>query len=676
MKGVRLTGLLLLTAVVVAIMAACASMGRPEGGPRDELPPVFVRSNPMPNSLNVTNNRMDIYFNENVQVKDVMNKVVVSPVQVQMPAVSASGKRVTIELRDTLIPNTTYTFDFSDAISDLNEGNILDGFATAFSTGDIIDTLSISGMVLDARTLEPAQGMLVGVYSNLSDTAITKLPFERIAKTNQSGQFTVRNLAPGAYRLFALNDMNRDYKFDRTEDVAFYDSIIVPEVNPMAVNDTLRASDGRDSIVVRQGYKYLPDDILLTWFNEKYQSQYLRNSVRPDSVRLTVEFGAPSDTVPTVTLANTTFAGDNLLEHALLNRSSLRDTLTYWLRTPELISADTLLLSMNYLRTDTLNQLSWTTDTLRFVKPRPAAPKNDKKKEQREMTPQDSINATLTFLAVSAGTTTQELNLPLRFTFSEPLDSIDRSGLHLELLRDTVWTAVEMPELQRDSINRLLEYSAHVRWEPGAKYRFKADSIAFNSIYGHFNRPFNKEFTVKGEEDYSTISLKLNGAPDSIPMMVELLSTNDSPLKKSAVDPNSTAIFEFVPAGTYYARAYADRNGNETWDTGNIAERLQPEETWYYPQKIIVKSNWDISNDWNLNDLPLDAQKPYEIKKNKPKTRDGQPERQMDEDEDFDDFFNPENPFDNKRNTRNNGNSRNGGYSNPANNRITGIQSY
>ena len=648
MKLAKYIGILLTGCIVAALVAACASMGRPEGGPRDETPPVFVRSNPMPGALNVKNKRIDIYFDENVQVQDAMNKVVVSPAQVQMPAVSANGRRLTIELRDSLIPNTTYTLDFSDAIRDLNEGNILDGFATDFSTGDVLDTLSISGMVLEARTLEPAQGMLVGVYSNLADSAFTTLPLQRIAKTNQYGQFTVRNLAPGAYRIFALNDMNRDYKFDRTEDVAFYDTIIMPSVSSVMVKDTLRSSLGTDSIVERTGYKYLPNDILLTWFNENYKSQYLKNSARVDSTRFRIEFGAPSDTFPVITLANTRFAGDNLLDHAVLEYSQVRDTLTYWLRTPELIDTDSIFISMSYPRTDTLSQISWTTDTLKMFKPKASTAKKPSSKEKKKlMTAQDSINARTTFLTMSTGRTTQELNMPLRLTFSEPIETIDRSGLHLQMQRDTIWTDVELPVFALDSVNRILEYSSHVKWNPGAKYRITADTMAVHSIYGHFNRPFKQEFTVKKEEDYSMVSFRLIGAPGGAPLVVELLNSSDKPVRK-AIATNGMATFDFVPAGTYYARAFEDRNANGTWDTGNLGEKLQPEDTWYYPKAINVKSNWDIQNDWNLNDLALDKQKPLAIKKNKPKTKDNQQTTTEDEDED-DMFFNPENPFDNKK---------------------------
>lgn len=163
-------------------------MGRPEGGPRDETPPVYVRSTPVSGALNFSGDRLDVWFDENVQLEDAFNKVIVSPTQKQAAVVRSLGKRVTVELRDTLLPNTTYTIDFADAIKDLNEGNILDGFALDFSTGSEIDTLRLSGIVLEGRTLEPAQGMTVGIYAEpLTDTTLTKVPFQRIARTNQYG---------------------------------------------------------------------------------------------------------------------------------------------------------------------------------------------------------------------------------------------------------------------------------------------------------------------------------------------------------------------------------------------------------------------------------------------------------------------------------------------------------
>ena len=243
---------ILLIGAIASLVGACASIGRPEGGPRDVTPPVFVRSNPEPGALNVDRNRIDIWFDENLKLEDPVNKVVVSPVQKENARVNANGRHLTVEFRDTLADSTTYIIDFADAIRDLNEGNILDGFAYDFSTGNALDTLTISGMVFEARNLEPAQGMVVGVYSNQADSAISTLPLERVAKTNQYGQFTIRGLKPGNYNIFALDDRNRDWHWDRSENVAFFPVSLSPSTEQVEVADTLRSQAGEDSIVRRK----------------------------------------------------------------------------------------------------------------------------------------------------------------------------------------------------------------------------------------------------------------------------------------------------------------------------------------------------------------------------------------------------------------------------------------
>jgi len=331
---------LTIAGALASLVAACASIGRPEGGPRDEVPPEFVRANPAPGTTGVTRPKVDLFFNENIKLEDIANKLVVSPAQTQQPSVNANGRRLTVELRDSLVPNTTYTLDFSDAIRDLNEGNILDGFAMDFSTGDAIDTLRISGMVFEARNLEPAQGMVVGVYSNLSDTAVRTLPLERVAKTNQYGQFTIRNLKPWTYNIFAIDDRNRDWRWDRSENIAFSTVTVSPSVESVEVADTLKSSLGEDSIVTRTAWHYLPDDLLLTWFNENYKPQYLREYERTDRERATFKFGAISDSLPDITVINGPLAGRKLLDLSVLEAREGLDSLVYWMRDTMLLTQD------------------------------------------------------------------------------------------------------------------------------------------------------------------------------------------------------------------------------------------------------------------------------------------------------------------------------------------------
>ena len=625
--------------VVALLLAACASMGRPEGGPRDELPPVFVDSRPAVGALNVDNKKITIQFDENIQVDDPSNKIVISPVQKEMPSIQANAKRIVVELRDTLLPDMTYTIDFTDAVKDLNEGNVLDGFALDFSTGSTIDTLCISGMVLEARNLEPAQGMLVGVYSNLSDTAISSLPLERISKTNQYGQFSVRNLKPGTYRIFALNDMNRDFHWDRSEDIAFYDVTVSPEAVSEETVDTLEAADGRDSIVTRLVTHFKPDDVLLTWFNEGYQAQYLKNSERVDRRRVKFDFAAPSDTLPEITLLNGYKEKMPIDEWTVLNGSMTRDTLEYWIRDTAVMAMDTLVLAARYQRTDSLQQLSWDTDTLKLVL-RGQNKKSQDKKRKRKSDDEEAADTVpqLTFIDFRAkSSSSQDVYLPVYFSSSQPVDTMLESGVHLEILRDTLWEAVPDVMLEPSGMG-LMSYKLEHEWEPGAKYRVTVDSAAVVGIYNEWNNLMKHEFTVRKLEDYATLIFNLKDFTGKA--VVELLSASDAVVAIAQV-ADGEAIFRYVIPGTYYARLFVDSNGNGKYDTGNLSDGkwLQPEEVYYYPKKINLKKNWDVEQTWNVYELPLDTQKPADIKKNKPRLKPGEEREHHDDGEEEDEYY-------------------------------------
>ena len=645
---------LLLVMVAAAVMVACANMGRPEGGPRDELPPVYVRSNPAMGQLNFNGNKITVDFDENIQLDDAMNKIVVSPAQRNTPAISSNGRRVTIELRDTIMPNTTYTIDFADAVKDLNEGNVLDGFAMDFATGDTIDTLRISGMVFEARTLEPAQGMLVGVYSNTSDTAISTLPFERITKTNQLGQFTLRNLKAGSYRVYALNDINRDYHWDRSEDVAFYDVTISPTSEPTVVTDTLTRSTGeRDSLVTRNATRFLPDDLLLTWFNEGYTSQYLKDYKRPERNKITFQFGAKSDTLPILRLLNTHRAGDEISTWSTLDASPTLDTLTYWISDTSLVSLDSITIEATYLRTDTLDNLTWGTDTLKFN----MRPEKKKKNDEEE----DSIPPVPHMeLRISSGNS-QDLHKGLTLTAGTPIQRFDTTAVKLEIQVDTLWYNIVPPSFSRPELLHPMVFTAPYKWEEGSKYRLTIDSAAVVDIYGLDNVQLVHEFTTKKSEDYSAISFNVSGL-DGRKGIVEVLSSSDKPVAAAPVN-GSLATIQYLSPGTYYARLFIDANDDGEWTTGSIADSIQPEEVYYYPKKINLKKNWTIEQSWNINELPMDQQKPQEIKKNKPKRKKGDPDERPTDEEEEDEFF--DDPFMNSA-TRNgnliNGNSYDDNY--------------
>lgn len=657
---------MLLAMIAAVMLAACANMGRPEGGPRDELPPVYVRSNPAMGQLNVNNNRIHIDFDENIALDDAMNKIVVSPAQRTTPAISSNGRRLTIELRDTLLPNTTYTIDCADAVKDLNEGNVLDGFAMDFSTGDTIDTLRISGMVFEARTLEPAQGMLVGVYSNLSDTAISTLPFERITKTNQLGQFTLRNLKEGTYRIFALKDVNRDYHWDRSEDVAFYDVTISPSSMPITVTDTLTRQNGeRDSLVTRDATRFLPDDILLTWFNEGYTSQYLKDYKRSERNKITFQFSTKADTLPIIKLLNTHRAGEEISAWSMLDASPTLDTLTYWISDTSLVALDSITLETRYLRTDTNDELTWTADTLKFnIR---SVKKKEPKKKKKDDEEEDSVPKIPHMeLRVTSGSS-QELNRGLIVTGSTPIVDFDTTAVSFEVQVDTVWYPIIRPSFSRLDPLKPMTYTAPYQWEEGTKYRLTIDSAAVTDLYGLVNERIVHEFTTKKSDDYSTVIFNITGL-DSIPAVVEVLNSSDKPVGTARVIDNSATIGYLTP-GSYYARLYLDADGNGEWTTGSLSDSIQrqPEEVYYYPKRFNLKKNWTIEQNWDINELPVDQQKPQEIKKNKPKLKKGERDNSLPaNDEEEDEFF--DDPFMNSA-TRNSNFTNSSGYGNGTNSR-------
>ncbi len=636
--------------LLCVLLAACASMGRPEGGPRDSIPPVPLYSNPGNGAINFKGKRLRIYFDENVQIQDAMSKVVVSPVQVTPPAVSANGKYVQVEFRDTMLENTTYTVDFSDAIKDLNEGNVLEGYATDFSTGPVIDTLRISGMVFQASNLEPAQGMLVGVYSNLSDTALTTLPFERITKTNQYGQFTIRNLKPGTYRIFAINDLNRDYHWDRSEDIAFYDSLITPTVTHVQVADTLSAHDGSDSVVVRTVTAYHPDDILLTWFNLDYRTQYLAKNERPDRRKISLVMGAPSDTFPEMRIVGAGDLDGLLSDHWAIRTSSVtRDTIDYWITDTMVSGLDSLRVSLTYLRTDSTDGLSLTTDTLRLfmrgvntraAEAKAAAKEAEKRRKAMEKGDTLPLPEPPSLKITAAGKGTQDVHLPYYLSFDKPVVEIDSSQITLQIKSDTLWVSAGRPRLKIANPLNPTSLTVEYAWEPGAQYKLTIDSAAIHDVYGYVNKKTEQSISVHKLEDYSSIRFNVTPVlPDSLgQIVVELLNKSDVPVASRPVE-NGSVLFEYLMPSVYYARAYIDRNNNGKYDVGSVTDSIQPEEVAYYSRKLNLKKNWDIEQSWNIYELPLDIQKPIDVKKNKPAVKKGERLRdEYDEDEDEDGF--------------------------------------
>lgn len=595
---------------LASVLYSCARMGRPEGGPRDVLAPIYIRSNPGMRALNVSGNKIDIEFDELVLLKEQNEKVIVSPAQKQQPVIRSNGRHVTVELKDTMLENTTYTISFADAIQDFTENNPLEDFVFSFSTGDSIDSLQISGVLLDARTLEPQQKMLVGVHSNLHDSAFTTLPFDRVARSNDRGQFTIYNLKPGQYKLYAINDVDRNNMYSAGEDIAVYPGIITPKAESLETPDTIYTPTHElDTVIMSLQTSYYPNDILLSMFNENKKTQYLVEEERRDSSKLYLQFATKADTLPGMKLID--FPDRN--DWYKLDRSATNDTLTYWITDMSLATLDTIRVELKYLKTDTLNQLSPTTDTILFKYNRPKLKKQKKKKKDEDIDSLEINKPKPTNFELSVRGS-QDVNLPLRFVAGTPLDTLIQGGVRLLHKVDSVWENLTPPLIERDNNLSQHGYHASYDWIPGDSYKIIVDSASVIDIYGRVNDSISQEFKVKALDEYCSVVFKVT-IPDSA--FIELMQSDD---KASYIAPvvRGEAVFDYVNPGNYYARLIVDKNNNMKWDTGSLADGLQPEDVYYYNKKLNLRRNWDMEENWDLNALPVDMQKPIEIKKNKP----------------------------------------------------------
>ncbi|NDV80532.1 Ig-like domain-containing protein [Bacteroides sp. 51] len=603
---------LLGAAIVIGVLYSCASIGRPDGGAYDETPPRFIGSTPQAGGLNITRTRIVLEFDEYIKLEKPNEKVVISPPQVMQPEIKTNGKRIAINLLDTLKLDVTYTVDFSDAIVDNNEGNPLGDFTFTFSTGDRIDTMCVAGVLLEASNLEPVKGMLVGLHSNLEDSAFTKLPLERVSRTDARGRFNIRGIAPGTYRVFALMDADQNYAFtQKSEAIAFYDSLIIPRFEERIRQDTTwKDSLTVDTIIERSYTHYLPDDLMLRSFKETNYSQYLIRGERLTAQKISLYFAEKADTLPTL-------KGLNFDEQDafVIEKSRGNDTIHYWVRDSLLYQQDTLKLSLEYLYTDTLKQLVPRTDTLKLSvrKARGGANREREDEKKKKKGKEDEPEPTQFLKVAPQIPSSMDVYGYISMVFDEPMMEYEPDSIHLQMKVDTLWQDVPF-DFEQDSLE-FRKFNLYANWEPSAEYSFRADSATFYGLYGLHTDKMEQKFKVRSLDDYGEIYFNLSGQ-DSI-AFVELLDPQDKVIRTVPV-VDGKADFHFLAPGKYSARLINDTNGNGVWDTGNYEEGLQPEMVYYYPQIVDLKALWQLEQDWNVTSRPLDKQKLDEMKKQKP----------------------------------------------------------
>ena len=603
------------------LLASCANRGQgPQGGPRDSIPPVVMKETPLNGTLNFTGKEIVVQFDEYIQLDDVQKNVLISPPQQTPPEVKAIGKKLSVVFQEDLIDSTTYTLDFGPSICDYNEKVPLEGYVFSFSTGDVIDSLAISGKLYDAATLNPMPFVMVGIHRNLSDSALSTIPFTRITRTDSEGNFIIHNIHAGTYRLYALNDISRDYIYQPGEALAYADSLIVPTCSVEEHTDTiwkdtlaidLLTGDTLftrlvDSTYTHQVTHFYPDSLILWCFEESKQRMYFQRVFREEQHVFSLVFSAPQDTLPIIralrpsevdSLGNDSSWVD-FLQHSMLQASFNKDTLTFWLTDSLAIGMDSIYLQMQYKVTDSLYNLVDKIDTVLAVYRHPRL--SEKARETYERNKRNrklelKTNASSKF----------EIYDTIRVLSAFPIDSLNDDMFHLWQKVDTILKPMAVKLEKKDSMG--MEVYVMAKLLPEASYQLKIDSAACIDIYGICNDSIETTLKLKSKEEYSSLTVKLE-AFDSL-ARIQLLNDKDVVIRELPATNDGTK-FEYLAPTTYYLRLYIDLDGDGKWTTGDWLLKRQPEPIYYFPKKLKLRANWDFEENFDHLAIPRANSKP------------------------------------------------------------------
>ena len=588
----------------VLFTASCAKIVVPTGGPKDVTPPKILQSIPENFSVNFKQNKIVVKFDEYFQLKNLNKELLVSPPLKEQPRIRISGKKFILEIKDTLRDNTTYNINFHDAIADVNESNILSNYQYCFSTGKYIDSLFVEGLIFDAFSLVPKEFVKVMLYENYNDsTPYKKIP-DYVSQTNKEGQFSINNIKPGNYHVFALNDGNNNLLFDQpSEEIAFLDSLIIPGYKEVEFVDTLQIIDKiidndtihndtiyKDTIIIHNEFVSKIKSLDLYMFQEDYEKQYIGETSRDKKEKCIFIFNKPSNKKCKILPINfdTQSKKWNIIENSRNN-----DTIICWLTDSTIYKRDSLIFELKYNKTNILGQDSLVSDTATLVyteKEKIPKKKKRKKEKNEKLKPNVYLNI-ITNISKSV-----DLNQNIILKPESPIQSYDTSKIQLFLLKDS--TEILQPTtFTKDSI-LLRKYYLSNKWEENSTYKLIIAPDAFTDIYNYKNDTIEINFKTKESDYYGNIKLEINNITTN--SIVQLLNEKEKLLKKYFIQSDTTFDINYLNPKKYLLKLIIDKNNNRKWDTGNFIKKIQPEKVYYYKKTIEIKSNWDNEIIWDI----------------------------------------------------------------------------
>lgn len=557
---------------VIIVFSDCANITTPTGGPKDAAPPEVVSFHPKNHSINFTPQKISVEFNEYITLQDVNNQVIISPPVEEKPDFKIRGKSLVFNLEEELLENTTYTIFFGDAIRDNHEGNILPNFEYVFSTGNILDSLSIAGEVLNSFTLQPEEGIYVMLYEDVSDSIPLKERPMFLSKTDKNGKFFVNNLKNKKFKIFALRDNNNNYIYDLpNEQIAFSDSLISPEFIKIIKPDTLNA----DSLAINniQPDSIFADTIIqhyahLFLFEEIDSTQKVENSTLVKKGEIEFVFRFPTINAEIRPL-NHHFDNNWKIEEL----SPKKDTLTIWLNN---IDVDTIIFE--------ISDNGQVIDTNRIVLKKKERERRRKKQEEPEKLNITS-NVQNRFL---------ELNQHCALSFPYPLKKYNFNEIIIQ--EDSIPITPQF--IFSNSVKR--KVFVDFDWKEESKYSILIPDSIFTDIQNLSNDTTIFEFKTRNISDYGTLLLDIIISDSSNQFIIQLLNDKANILREKIITESELLKFEYLKPQSYRIKAIKDSNKNFRWDNGDYLKKIQPETVFYFPKNLQVRANWDIEEEWKL----------------------------------------------------------------------------
>ena len=558
--------------------SSCANThGSPTGGPKDTIPPIVLATVPDSNSTNVPGDlksSISITFNEYIQIVDASKNILLSPPQQKRVKTRLKGKSLIVSFEEPLDSNKTYTIYFGSALADNNEGNVLTNYAYSFSTGAVLDSMLYSGTVLDYSTLLPLEGVTVALYENPRDSSVlAELP-DAVTRSDKWGYFCFRNLKNCRYTLYAFKDENNNNLYDPgVELVGFLDSTITPSV----VMDGSNAQLARYRMDDTLSCMSRPIESSIYLFKEKNSMQYISDYKRTSNKGAYIKFGAADAAIDSFSILG---IRDNQI---IKQFNSLKDSLNFWINDPRELP-DTLYLGIRYMKTDSLGNLSLSTENLRLTAPREK--KETESQEQEDEQEKDGRakkkkRSDLLEFTLAADPKKVEQDGYV-ITFTEPLVECHADSILFTMSTPRKVVTTEKFTLEQDStdVNRYVLRPAD-GFKIGNEYTLLILQAAFKDINGFTNDTTESTITLPTDDKLSTLTLDVKNVDARY--IIELVNeTRDKVFRQHIIKKDSMLLFPYLDAGRYSVRITQDKNSNGLLDPGVVLKKIQPEMVRLY----------------------------------------------------------------------------------------------